>query len=90
MGEATYEDLMKAFSDVIQERNIRENEMTTRMLAGAAGVSVRYATYVLQSLVESGVLTKRENVLHDNHSCNAYSPAEGKTWEDAIKAISGG
>jgi DNA-binding Lrp family transcriptional regulator len=49
-----------------------ENEVTVKIYASAAGISVSAATVRLKKLVKSGKLTSRKVKLEDGHQCTAY------------------
>lgn len=86
-NELTHDDLMKEFARVINLRNKRPNEMTKDMLAEMAQITPRRAEYILKKLVRAGILVVRRGILHENHTYNGYSPADGYTWQDAISAL---
>ena len=79
--------LIKEIAMAISKSEIRENEVTARLLSDSVDrLTQRTALNRLNYYAERNVLVKRPNVGQMRE--NAYSPAEGYEWEDIIPMLS--
>lgn len=72
--------------------DIREDELTTadmREALQAVGSrnSREFVSRKMSALMEKGLLQRREVRVNGGGRRYAYSPAEGKTWEDVLQYI---
>lgn len=84
--EVTEEDLMLQAASLLAAKRKEPNELTSRILADAAGISIRVALTKLQELEQDGILVSRK-IIESGHTMNAYVPAIEGGWEAVMKVF---
>ena len=87
------ERVLKALADEWRTEAVREDEFTTNdmrdILKDVGSDSGKHIVYdKLGKMVADGILSVRKaRRKQAGGNVNAYSPAEGKTWEDVLQYI---
>lgn len=84
--DVTEEDLMLRATTLLAAKEKEPDELTSRIVAGITGMSVRTALCKLQELERDGILKSRK-IIEDGHPMNAYAPAIDGGWEAVMKVF---
>lgn len=71
----------------VKENEFTRNDMLQMMKDAGYDVSENYVGKKIKSLTEAGILQGRSAKRPFGGKVNAYSPAEGKSWEDVLQYI---
>jgi len=72
----------------VKEDEFTRNELDAMLKEVGSEISPAHIQRKLKALVTDGVLTSRSaRIPGGGGRCNAYKPAEGKTWEDVLQYI---
>lgn len=84
--DVTEENLMLRAASLLAMKDRKPDELTSRIVAGVTGMSVRTALCKLQELERDGILKSRK-IIEDGHPMNAYVPAIDGGWEAVMEVF---
>jgi len=81
-------NILEQLAAAMDPEPVQVGEYTIKDLSSLiTGRGVEAVRYRMEKMVDNKLLTRRKARGKDGLPCIAYSPAEGKTWQDVIAYV---